>query len=66
MSTKHCSFCDATVKGSMDELIDLGWAWIVIYAPVRKKFTACPKHHAEFNDEIMNALKGRLKGKGVI
>lgn len=66
MSTKHCSFCDATAKGSMDELIDLGWAWVVIYAPVRKTLTTCPKHRAEFNTEINNTLQGRLKGKRVI
>jgi hypothetical protein len=47
-----CSFCEATAKGSRDELQDKGWARAIIYAPVRKTVTACPAHQAEIAEEV--------------
>lgn len=60
MSKKNCSFCEATVTGTMDELIVLGWAWAVISAPVRKTITSCPKHHKELHEEVAKTI-GRKK-----
>ena len=64
MSKKQCSFCSATATGTMDKLIDLGWVWCAISAPVRLTVTACPLHHKELNAKIVEAAG--LKRKRVV
>jgi len=39
-----CDHCTRTATGSVDELLDAGWARIRVTTPFRQTFTACPDH----------------------
>ena len=39
-----CDHCPRTAEGSETELLDTGWARIIVSTPFRRTFTACPDH----------------------
>jgi hypothetical protein len=57
----NCNFCRANAKGTQAELQDKGWSRIVIFTPVRKTITACPLHHEEAGNKMLEVLPGRFK-----
>ncbi len=52
-----CSFCDATDKGTQDQLQDKGWSKAIFFTPVRKTIVTCPLHYNEFNLAVMKIMK---------
>ncbi len=60
-----CDFCPATAYGTRDVLIDKGWARAVIFAPVRTTLTACPLHHEDLKNKMVESLGPKWKNKKV-
>ncbi|MCZ7361936.1 MAG: hypothetical protein O8C58_01120 [Candidatus Methanoperedens sp.] len=56
-----CSFCEATDKGTQDQLQDKGWSKAIFFAPIRKTIVACTLHYKEFNTEVMKIMKPKQK-----
>lgn len=56
-----CDFCSATAYGTRDELMDVGWARAVIFAPGRITVTACFRHHEELKVKMVEVLGPKWK-----
>lgn len=63
MSRHKCNFCDANSNHNRDALIDAGWSFVDIRAPIRKYITACPQHFDKLKGEIVAATEGTMKVK---
>lgn len=53
-----CDHCDRTARGSRDDLIDAGWSRVIVRAPFRWTFTACPDHGRDMSLAVIEALTG--------
>lgn len=53
-----CDHCDRTARGLLDDLIDAGWSRVIIRAPFRRTFTACPDHGRDMSLAVIGALTG--------
>ena len=58
-----CNYCDKAAKGTRDQLVDIGWSFVDIRAPVRRYFKTCPEHFNEMKLDIMKATGLHLKTK---
>lgn len=52
-----CDYCEATAKGTRDELTERGWARVEILDKERKTITACPEHQKEIKDKMVQSWK---------
>ncbi len=57
----ECDFCDCTDRGTVDQLIAMGWNRAVISAPIRKTITACRFHTTAFEEKIITVLNDARK-----
>jgi hypothetical protein len=52
----ECNTCGRTARGTIDELIDLGWSRAMVSAPFRRTFTACRLHGGELLVDMCEAF----------
>jgi len=58
-----CDYCNRTETGTRDELVNIGWSFVDIRAPMRKYIKACPEHFDNMKEQIIKATKGTMKVK---
>ena len=53
-----CDTCGRTARGTLDELVDLGWSRVLVRAPFRRTFTACWHHQGDLVIDLLTAFAG--------
>lgn len=53
-----CDTCGRTARGTLDELIDLGWSRAMVGAPFRRTFTACWHHQGDLVVDLLTEFAG--------
>lgn len=52
-----CNYCDKTLTGTRDQLVDAGWVIVEINMPIKKYLKSCPKHLDEMKIEILKIIR---------